>query len=212
MAAEAPVDLESRADQLAGRESGLKRSLTRAQVVMIALGGAIGTGLFAGSSLAIGYAGPAVMISYLIAGFAALVMVLSLSEMAVAHPAAGSFGVYAETYLNPWAGFIVRYTYWMAQVLAIGGEAVAVGVYMDFWFPGSPVWLWSLGFASALLFINSRSVKNFGTVEYWFASIKVIAIVVFIVLGLSAVFGVGQTPVGLHNIVDLPGGFMPHGI
>ena len=89
MAAEAPVDLESRADEIAGRECGLKRSLSRAQVVMIALGGAIGTGLFAGSSLAIGYAGPAVMISYLIAGFEPLAMVLSLSEMAVAHPAAG---------------------------------------------------------------------------------------------------------------------------
>ena len=196
----------------AGRESGLQRTLSRAQVVMIALGGAIGTGLFAGSSLAIGYAGPAVLISYLIAGFVALVMVLSLSEMAVAHPAAGSFGVYAETYLNPWAGFVVRYTYWMAQVLAIGGEAVAVGIYMSFWFPGSPVWLWSLGFATALLFINSRSVRNFGSLEYWFTSIKVIAIIVFIILGLSAVFGLGQAPVGLHNVVGLPGGFMPHGL
>lgn len=212
MDAEGPHAAEIRLEQIAGRESGLKQSLSRAQVVMIALGGAIGTGLFAGSSLAIGYAGPAVMISYLIAGFAALVMVLSLSEMAVAHPAAGSFGVYAETYLNPWAGFVVRYTYWIAQVLAIGGEAVAVGVYMDFWFPGSPVWLWSLGFASALLFINSRSVKNFGAVEYWFASIKVIAIIAFIVLGLSAVFGIGQAAVGLHNVVGLPGGFMPNGL
>src|SRR5579859_3294146 len=131
------------ADQIAVRERGLRQSLSRGQVVMIGLGGAIGTGLFAGSSLAIGYAGPAVLISYVIAGFAALVMVFSLSEMAVAHPAAGSFGVYAETYLNPWAGFIVRYTYWMAQVVAVGGEAVAVGVYMTFWFSGLPVWIWS---------------------------------------------------------------------
>ena len=204
------VDAESAA--IAARESGLKKSLTRGQVVMIGLGGAIGTGLFAGSTLAIGYAGPAVLISYVIAAFAALAMVLSLSEMAVAHPTAGSFGVYAETYLNPWAGFIVRYTYWIAQVLAVGGEAVAVGVYMDFWFPGSPVWPWSVGFAVALLVVNSRSVKNFGTFEYWFALIKVAAIVAFIILGISGVLGLGRPAVGLHNVVGLPGGFMPHGI
>ena len=198
---------------IAAREGGLRKSLTRGQVVMIGLGGAIGTGLFAGSSLAIGYAGPAVLLSYVIAGFAALVMVLSLSEMAVAHPAAGSFGVYAETYLNPWAGFIVRYTYWMEEVVAVGGEAVAVGVYMTFWFPHLPVWIWSVGFAAVLLFINSRSVKNFGTFEYWFALIKVAAIVAFIVLGLAGLTGVGRAaPIGLHNLYGLPGGFMPHGL
>ena len=129
------------------REGGLHKGLTQAQVVMIGLGGAIGTGLFLGSGIAIGYAGPSVLLSYAIAGFIAVVMVFSLSEMAVVHPAAGSFGAYAETYLNPWAGFVVRYTYWFAQVIAVGGEAVAAGVYMTYWFPDSPVWLWSLGFA-----------------------------------------------------------------
>jgi L-asparagine transporter-like permease len=205
-------DADAESAEIAAREGGLKKSLTRAQVTMIGLGGAIGTGLFAGSALAIGYAGPAVIISYAIAGFAALVMVLSLSEMAVVHPTAGSFGVYAETYINPWAGFIVRYTYWIAQVLAVGGEAVAVGVYMTFWFPSSPVWLWSLGFALALLFVNSRSVKNFGAFEYWFALIKVAAIIAFIVLGISGIIGLGRPAVGLHNVVGLPGGFMPHGV
>lgn len=196
----------------ATREAGLKASLSRGQVVMIGLGGAIGTGLFAGSSLAIGYAGPAVIISYLIAGFAAMVMVFSLSEMAATHPAAGSFGVYAETYLNPWAGFVVRYTYWMAQVIAVGGEAVAAGVYMDFWFPGTPVWLWSLGFAAVLLLVNSRSVRNFATFEYAFALIKIGAIVAFIIIGLTAIFGFGRAPAALHNLTGLPGGFMPHGV
>ena len=114
--------------QTEDREHGLDKALTRSQMVMIALGGAIGTGLFMGSGIAIGYAGPAVILSYAIAGFIALVMVFSLSEMAVVHPAAGSFGVYAETYLNPWAGFVVRYTYWFCQVIAIGGEAVAAGI------------------------------------------------------------------------------------
>ena len=200
------------AGEIAMQERGLKQTLSRGQVVMIGLGGAIGTGLFAGSSLAIGYAGPAVLISYAIAAFAALVMVLSLSEMAVAHPAAGSFGVYAETYLNPWAGFIVRYTYWMAQVVAVGGEAVAVGVYMTFWFPDLPVWIWSVGFAAVLLMVNSRSVKNFGTFEYGFALIKVTAIVAFIILGLAAIFGLGRPAVGLRNLSGLPGGFLPHGV
>src|SRR4051794_869088 len=178
---------------------------------MMGLGGAIGTGLFMGSSIAIGYAGPAVMISYAIAAFIAVAMVFSLSEMAVMHPAAGSFGVYAETYLNPWAGFVVRYTYWFCQVVAVGGEAVAAGTYMSFWVPGVPVWVWALGFSAALGFLNSRSVKNFGTVEYWFALIKVTAIIGFIILGGAAILGVAQPAVGFHNLTGLPGGFAPHG-
>jgi AAT family amino acid transporter len=196
------------------REAGLSKGLSRAQITMIGLGGAIGTGLFMGSGIAIGYAGPAVVISYAIAAFAAfaaVVMVFSLSEMAVMHPTAGSFGTYAETYLNPWAGFVVRYTYWMAQVIAVGGEAIAAGVYMTWWFPGVPVWIWSIGFALILLYANSRSVGNFGTVEYWFSVIKVTAIVAFIILGGATILGIGQTAVGFHNLTGLPGGFMPHG-
>ena len=145
---------------IAAREGGLNKALTRGQVIMIGLGGAIGTGLFMGSGVAIGYAGPAVVLSFAIAALAAVAIVFSLSEMAVVHPTAGSFGTYAEIYLNPWAGFIVRYSYWMAQVIAIGAEAVAAGVYMTFWFPGTPVWLWSLGFAFVLLYFNSRSVQS----------------------------------------------------
>lgn len=193
------------------RESGLNKGLSKAQVVMIALGGAIGTGLFMGSGIAINYAGPAVIISYIIAAFAAVVMVFSLSEMAVVHPTAGSFGTYAETYINPWAGFTVRYTYWLAQVIAIGGEAVAAGVYMTYWAPEVPVWMWSVGFAFILLYVNSRSVSDFGTFEYWFAFIKVAAIVLFIILGLGTIFGIGTEPVGFRNLTELPGGFMPNG-
>lgn len=192
------------------RERGLHKELTKAQIVMIGLGGAIGTGLFMGSGIAIGYAGPAVVLSYAIAGFAALVMVFSLSEMAVVHPAAGSFGTYAEMYLNPWAGFVVRYTYWIAQVIAIGGEAVAAGVYMTYWFPDVPIWAWSIGFTVLLVYVNSLAVGNFGTVEYWFAFIKVTAIVLFIILGAASILGIGRPAVGFHNLAGLPGGFMPH--
>jgi len=196
---------------IAAREGGLNKALTRSQVIMIGLGGAIGTGLFMGSGVAIGYAGPAVVLSFAIAALAAIAIVFSLSEMAVVHPTAGSFGTYAEIYLNPWAGFIVRYSYWMAQVIAIGAEAVAAGVYMTYWFPDTPVWIWSVGFALALLYFNSRSVHNFGSIEYWFAMIKVVAIVLFIILGASMVFGVGRPATGFHNLNGLPGGFMPNG-
>jgi AAT family amino acid transporter len=194
------------------RERGLRKELSKAQIVMIGLGGAIGTGLFMGSGVAIGYAGPAVILSYAIAGFAALVMVFSLSEMAVVHPAAGSFGTYAEMYLNPWAGFVVRYTYWISQVIAIGGEAVAAGVYMTHWFPDIPVWSWSIGFTALLIYVNSLAVGSFGSVEYGFAFIKVAAIVLFIILGISIILGIGHPPVGFRNLAGLPGGFTPHGL
>ena len=199
------------ASAIASREAGLHKELSRAQLIMIGLGGAIGTGLFMGSGVAIGYAGPAVIVSYAIAAIAAVAIVFSLSEMAVMHPTAGSFGTYAEIYLNPWAGIIARYSYWMAQVIAVGAEAVAAGVYMTFYFPGTPVWLWSVGFALVLLYFNSRSVHNFGSIEYWFALIKVVAIVIFIILGAATIFGLWTTPVGFHNLTGLPGGFMPHG-
>jgi amino acid transporter, AAT family len=199
------------ATTLGERESGLHRGLSKAQIVMIGLGGAIGTGLFMGSGLAIGYAGPAVILSYALAGFVAVVMVFSLSEMAVVHPTAGSFGIYAETYLNPWAGFVVRYTYWIAQVIAIGGEAVAAGLYMTFWFPEVPVWIWSISFSLVLLYFNSRSVHYFGTIEFYFALIKVVAIVLFIALGAATIVGIGRPGTGFHNLTQLPGGFMPHG-
>jgi L-asparagine transporter-like permease len=199
--------------EIVAREAGLHKALTRGQAIMISLGGAIGTSLFLSSGIALGYAGPAVSVSYAIAGFIAVAMVFSLSEMAVAHPSAGSFGTYAELYLNPWAGFVVRYTYWFAQVIATGFEAVAAGIYMTYWFPDIPVWIWSVGFASVVLYVNARSVGDFGSVEYWFALVKVIAIVLFIILGATQILGLGLVkPVGLHNLYQLPGGFFPHGL
>lgn len=194
------------------REGGLVRALSRRQIIMIALGGSIGTGLFMGSGIAIGHAGPAVLVSYAVAAFIAVIMVFSLSELAVAHPAAGSFGIYAEIYISRWAGFVVRYTYWAAQIIAIGSEAVAVGTYMRFWFPGSPTWLWSVGAATTLVLVNVRSVANFGEFEYWVSLIKVLAIVVFILFGASTILGFFGHPLGLHNVIGLPGGFAPHGV
>jgi L-asparagine transporter-like permease len=178
---------------------------------MIAIGGAIGTGLFLGSSLAVRIAGPGVIVSYLIGAAIALLFMGALSEMAVAHPTAGSFGVYAERYLHPWAGFTVRYTYWAAQCIAIGGEATAIAIYCQWWFPGTPKSLWVLAFAIALLYINARSVGNFGSFEYWFAMIKVVAIVMFIGFGLAMLIGVGPRPaIGFSNLTG-NGGFLATG-
>lgn len=193
------------------REGGLERGLTKAQIIMIGLGGAIGTGLFMGSGIAIGYAGPAVLVSYAIAALIAVIMVFSLSEMAVVHPTAGSFGTYAEIYLGPMMGFIVRYTYWIQQVLLIGSEAVAVGIYMSWWYPDTPVWMWAIGSAAVVVWVNTRAVHNFGSVEYWLTVIKVSAIVGFIMVGLSRIFGIVGDPVGLHNVTGLAGGFFPNG-
>jgi AAT family amino acid transporter len=178
---------------------------------MIAIGGAIGTGLFLGSSLAVHTAGPGVILSYVIGAAITLLFMGALSEMAVAHPTAGSFGVYAEIYLNPWAGFTVRYTYWAAQCIAIGGEATAIAIYCQWWFPNTPKWLWILGFSCALLYINARSVGSFGSFEYWFSMIKVVAIVLFIVFGASLLVGLGPRPaIGVSNLTA-NGGFLATG-
>lgn len=199
-------------EEVVSREAGLHRGLTKRQLTMIGIGGAIGTGLFMGSGIAIGYAGPGVLLSYLIAATIAVIMMFSLSEMAVAHPTAGSFGTYAELYLNKWSGFIVRYTYWAAQVIAIGSEAVAVGHYMNYWYPNLPVWYSVAAFGAAIVYINSRSVGSFGSLEYWFSTIKVAAICAFILFGLAQVFGVAVPAVGIGNITGGSGGFLPHGL
>jgi L-asparagine transporter-like permease len=97
------------------------------------------------------------------------VIAWALAEMAVVHPVAGSFGVYAEIYLNPWAGFTMRYAYWFAQCIAIGSEVVAAAIYCSFWFPHVPGWVWVAGFSAALFVANAWSVASFGEFEYWFA-------------------------------------------
>lgn len=189
----------------------LSRQLSSPQLTMIAIGGAIGTGLFLGSSLAVHIAGPGVIVSYLIGAVITLLFMGALSEMAVAHPTAGSFGVYAEIYLNPWAGFTVRYTYWAAQCIAIGGEATAIAIYCQWWFPNTPKWIWVLGFAIGLLYVNSRSVASFGSFEYWFAMIKVVAIVLFVALGAALLTGVTPRPaIGFSNFTA-HGGFLATG-
>jgi AAT family amino acid transporter len=179
---------------------------------MMAIGSAIGVGLFLGSTVTIRLAGPAVIITYLIGAVIALVMGFALAEMAVVHPVAGSFGVFADRYLSPWFGFAVRATYAFVQILAIGAEVTAVAIYFAFWFPNVPPAVWVVAIAVALVAVNTAQVGVFGEVEYWFALVKVIAILAFVVAGLILIGGLGSRPaIGLRNLVDGPGGFLPNG-
>src|SRR6202012_1270126 len=125
-------------DTIEQREQGLSRGLSSGQLTMIAIGGAIGTGLFLGSSFAIGFAGPSVIVSYVIGVVIALLLMGCLAEMTVAHPTSGSFGAWAEFYISPLAGFLVRYAYWAGVVFALGTEVTAIALYMGFWFPSVP--------------------------------------------------------------------------
>ena len=193
------------------RESGLQRRLSSARLTMIAIGGAIGTGLFLGSAFAIGLAGPAVLVSYGIGALIALLLMGCLAEMTVAHPTSGSFGAYAEYYLGPLAGFLVRYAYWTCIVLAVGTEVTAVALYMRFWFPGVAGAWWIVAFAALLLAINARSVEVFGALEYWFSTIKVAALLIFVALAAYLLWRApAGGPVGLRNYTAY-GGFFPHG-
>jgi L-asparagine transporter-like permease len=190
---------------------GLHRRLGQRQLTMMAIGGAIGVGLFLGSSVTIRLAGPAVIFSYLLGAGIALIMSYALAEMAVVHPVAGAFGVYAEKYLNPWAGFSVRATYGVAQIIAIGAEVTAAGIYISFWFPNVPQWIWVVLVSAALVALNSMQVNRLGEFEYWFAMIKVAAIIVFILVGIALILGVGsRSAIGLSNLTQ-HGGFLPAG-
>ncbi len=193
-------------DAIENREKGLRRGLTSAQLTMLAIGGAIGTGLFLGSSFAIGFAGPSVILSYAIGALIALLLMRCLSEMTVAHPTSGSFGAWAEYYVSPLAGYLVRYAYWSCIVFAVGTEVTAIAVYMRFWFPGMPGWLWIVGFSAILIAVNALNVKVFGAVEYVFSSLKVVAIIAFILLGAITVSGTGFANYTAH------GGFFPKGL
>src|SRR5262249_50300973 len=141
----------------------------------------------------------------------ALIMSYVLTEMAVVHPVAGAFGVYAAKYLNRWAGFSVRATYGVAQIIAIGAEVTAASIYISYWYPQVPQWISVVLVSAALVAVNSMQVNRLGEFEYWFAMIKVAAIVSFIVIGLALILGLtGRPAVGLANLTQY-GGFLPAG-
>ena len=195
---------------------GLKRGLTARHIRFMALGSAIGTGLFYGSASAIQMAGPAVLLAYLIGGAAVFMVMRALGEMAVHNPVSGSFGHYASTYLGPMAGFILGWTYAFEMIIVCLADVTAFGIYMGFWFPEVARWVWVLGIVLLIGGLNLCNVKVFGEMEFWLSLLKVGAIVAMI-LG-----GFGIMLFGVHSAADAPasglsnlwahGGFMPNGL
>jgi L-asparagine transporter-like permease len=175
-------------------------------MTMVAVGGSIGTGLLLGTAAAIELAGPAVILSFALAAFISWTVSLALGELAAMHPAAGSFGVYGDLYLNDWAGFISRAGYWAAIAVSIGAEMVASATYMHLWFPSASAIIWVVVFSALLLATNFMSVHSYGRFEFWFAMIKVTVIAAFILLG-SALLVTGRAAPQYTT----HGGFFPLG-
>jgi L-asparagine transporter-like permease len=187
-------------------EEGLRHQLSAGQMAMVAVGGSIGTGLLLGSGAAMEVAGPAAILSFLVAAFINFTVAMALGELACAHPAAGSFGVYGNLYLNSFAGFMARAGYWFGLALAIGAEMVAAATYMSAWFPGVRSYIWILVFAAVLLVINLRSVGSYGRMEFWLSMIKLATIIIFIVIGAALLLGGRLVPQ-----YNAQGGFFPKG-
>ncbi|BAG21740.1 MULTISPECIES: amino acid permease [Streptomyces] len=190
----------------------LSHGLKQRHLTMLGLGGVIGAGLFVGSGAGIAVAGPAIVVSYLIAGALAMLVMRMLGEMSAAMPASGSFSVHAERALGRWAGFSVGWLYWFLLVVVLAVEATAAAQIAHGWVPGVEPWAWVLLFMVVFTAANLTAVKNFGEFEFWFASLKVGAIVVFLVLGGLAVFGLlpDTDPVGMANLTG-QSGFLPNG-
>ncbi|MFD4175811.1 amino acid permease [Streptomyces anulatus] len=190
----------------------LSHGLKQRHLTMLGLGGVIGAGLFVGSGAGIAVAGPAIVVSYLIAGALAMLVMRMLGEMSAAMPASGSFSVHAERALGRWAGFSVGWLYWFLLVVVLAVEATAAAQIAHGWVPGIEPWAWVLLFMVVFTAANLTAVKNFGEFEFWFASLKVGAIVVFLVLGVLAVLGLlpDTDPVGMANLTG-QGGFLPNG-
>ena len=175
-------------------------------MAMVAVGGSIGTGLLLGSGAAMEAAGPAAILSFIAAAFINWTVAMALGELACAHPAAGSFGVYGDLYLNSYAGFVARAGYWIGLALAIGAEMVAAATYMSAWFRSVPPYAWIVLFGTLLLFINLRSVGSYGRFEFWFSMIKVVTIFTFILIGAFLLTSGRVAPQYTAH-----GGFFPRG-
>ncbi|HEY8911209.1 MAG TPA: amino acid permease [Desulfosporosinus sp.] len=181
---------------------------------MIALGGAIGTGLFYGSGTTIKLVGPGISLSYIIGGIAIFFIMRALGEMSVDEPVSGSFSHYAGRYWGDFAGFFSGWNYWFCYVVVSMAELSVVGVYINYWFPEVPTWISALVFLILITLVNLINVKAFGEFEFWFSLIKVVAIVAMILFGLFIiVFGLGNNgqPIGLSNLWA-HGGYLPNGL
>ena len=196
--------------------STLRKSLKNRHIQLIALGGAIGTGLFYGSSESIALAGPAILLAYLIGGLAIFMIVRALAEMAVEDPKAGAFSYYATRYWSKRAGFISGWNYWFNYVLVAMVELSVVGSFVNYWFPNIPKWVSAVAFLVAIAALNLLGVGKFGEFEFWFAIIKIVAVIAMILGGLWVIIANVPTASGVRasvaNWFDVGGGFLPNGL
>ncbi|HAH13058.1 MAG TPA: aromatic amino acid transporter AroP, partial [Pantoea agglomerans] len=190
----------------------LKRGLKNRHIQLIALGGAVGTGLFLGSASVIESAGPAVILGYAIAGFIAFLIMRQLGEMVVEEPVAGSFSHFAYKYWGNFAGFASGWNYWVLYVLVAMAELTAVGKYVQFWWPDFPTWASAAIFFVMINAINLTNVKVFGEMEFWFAIVKVVAVIGMILFGGWLLFSGHAGPQATVRNLWEQGGFFPHGI
>ncbi|AXG81869.1 amino acid permease [Streptomyces paludis] len=198
-------------------QPGLRRSMNSRHLVMIAMGGVIGSGLFLSSGYTISQAGPlGAVLAYLVGAFVVYLVMACLGELAVAYPVSGAFHIYASRNIGPATGFATAWLYWLTWAVALGSEFTACGLLMQRWFPSVSVWVWCVVFAAVVFGVNAVSARFFGETEFWFSLVKVIAVVALIVLGGAALAGFhpmadgGHHPFLLENF-DTPGGLFPHG-
>ena len=193
--------------------SELDQGLKPRHITMLSIAGVIGAGLFVGSGHAIAEAGPAVLLAYAAAGTLVVLVMRMLAEMAVASPDTGSFSTYADRAIGHWAGFTIGWLYWWFWVLVIPLEANAAATILHAWFPNVAIWAFTLVITLLLTVTNLFSVKNYGEFEFWFALIKVVAIIGFVVLGVAAIFGLlpNSQVSGVSHLYDTQG-FLPNGM
>jgi GABA permease len=192
--------------------SGLRRTLQRRHMQMIALGGVIGAGLFVGSGVVVSAAGPAAVLSFAITGTLVVLVMRMLGEMAVAYPAVGGFYEYSHLALGELAAFLTGWMYWYFWVIVVALEAVAGAKILGQWWPQAPPWQFTLGLVALFTVVNLLSVRSYGEAEFWFASIKVVAIVLFLCAGAIFILGLWPGATGGMPHLTMHGGFMPNGI
>ena len=217
MESPSPLTLDAKPAGPAPAQPGLRRSMGARHLVMIAMGGVIGSGLFLSSGYTISQAGPlGAVLAYLVGAFVVYLVMACLGELAIAYPVSGAFHIYAARSIGPATGFATAWLYWLCWAVAIGSEFTASGLLMQRWFPGVDVWVWCLVFAAVLFGFNAVSARFFGESEFWFAIIKVGAIIGLIVLGGAALFGFrplsdgGSHPFLFENF-NTAGGLFPNG-
>ncbi|MGX1982932.1 amino acid/polyamine/organocation transporter (APC superfamily) [Thermolongibacillus altinsuensis] len=192
----------------------LHRGLEERHITLMSLGAAIGVGLFLGSGSAIKLAGPAILLAYAVGGLVMFFIMRALGEMAIENPVAGSFSRYARDYLGPLAGYLTGWNYWFLWVITCMAEITAAGIYMQYWFPDTPQWIWALAALVMMTTVNFLAVKAYGELEFWFALIKIITILFMIFVGIGMIvfgFGNGGVATGISNLWE-HGGFFANGI